>query len=54
MGLILDTSTLVTAEIALLAGKISGREAERGITLPCEDLLIGATAWVVNFARSSF
>jgi len=39
----------LTAEIARLAGKLSGQEAERGITLPFEDLLIGAdrpTSWL--------
>ena len=39
----------LTAEIARLAGKISGQEAERGITLPFEDLLIGATALHLGF-----
>ena len=40
----------LTAEIARLAGRISGQEAERGITLPFEDLLIGATAVHLGFA----
>ena len=39
----------LTAQIARLAGKISGQEAERGITLPFEDLLIGATALHLGF-----
>jgi tRNA(fMet)-specific endonuclease VapC len=39
----------LTAEIARLAGRISGQEAERGITLPFEDLLIGATALHLGF-----
>lgn len=34
----------VTAAIAQLAGKLSGQQANRGIVLPFEDLLIGATA----------
>jgi predicted nucleic acid-binding protein len=34
----------LTAEIARLAGRISGQQASRGIVLPFEDLLIGATA----------
>jgi predicted nucleic acid-binding protein len=34
----------VTTEIALLAGRIAGQEAERGINLPLADLLIGTTA----------
>ena len=39
----------LTSEIARLAGKISGQEAARGITLPFEDLLIGATALHLGF-----
>jgi tRNA(fMet)-specific endonuclease VapC len=39
----------LTAEIARLAGKISGQEAERGVTLPFEDLLIGAPALHLGF-----
>lgn len=38
----------LTTEIAQLAGKLSGQEAERGITLPFEDLLIGATALLLG------
>jgi predicted nucleic acid-binding protein len=34
----------ISTEIALLAGRISGQQARRGINLPFEDLLIGATA----------
>ena len=39
----------VTAEIAQRVGVISGQAAERGITLPFEDLLIGATALQLGF-----
>jgi tRNA(fMet)-specific endonuclease VapC len=39
----------VTTEIAQRVGVISGQEAERGITLPFEDLLIGATALQLGF-----
>ena len=39
----------VTAEIARLAGTISGQEAARGVNLPFEDLLIGATALQLGF-----
>jgi predicted nucleic acid-binding protein len=39
----------VTAEIAQRVGIISGQEAERGSTLPFEDLLIGATALQLGF-----
>lgn len=39
----------VTAEIAQRVGVISGQEAARGVTLPFEDLLIGATALHVGF-----
>lgn len=39
----------VTVEIAQLAGLISGREAARGVNLPLEDLLIGATALQLGF-----
>lgn len=34
----------VTAGIARLAGRISGQQGRRGVTVPFEDLLIGATA----------
>jgi predicted nucleic acid-binding protein len=34
----------LTSEIAELAGEIAGTQAERGMTLPLADLLIGATA----------
>ena len=39
----------LTDEIAERAGAISGQEAERGIALPFEDLLIGATALHLGF-----
>ena len=34
----------VTLEIAQLAGRIEGEQAALGISIPFEDLLIGATA----------
>jgi len=34
----------VSFEIAQLAGKIEGEQAAKGIVIPVEDLLIGATA----------
>ena len=39
----------VTAEIAQRVGVISGQAAERRITLPFEDLLIGAAALQLGF-----
>jgi tRNA(fMet)-specific endonuclease VapC len=39
----------LTDEIAERAGVISGREAERGVTLPFADLLIGITALHLGF-----
>ena len=39
----------LTDQIAELAGLISGREAEKGVTLPFADLLIGATALHLGF-----
>jgi predicted nucleic acid-binding protein len=39
----------ITAEIAQRAGVISGQEAARGVNLPFEDLLIGATALQLGF-----
>jgi len=39
----------VTAEIAQRVGTISGKAAEQRITLPFEDLLIGATALQLSF-----
>jgi predicted nucleic acid-binding protein len=39
----------LTAEIAWRAGTISGQEAARGVVLPFEDLLIGATALHLGF-----
>jgi predicted nucleic acid-binding protein len=43
------TAYPVTPGIARRVGVISGQEAERGITLPLEDLLIGATALELGF-----
>jgi predicted nucleic acid-binding protein len=43
----------VTAEIAHRVGSISGKEDQRGITLPFEDLLIGATALQLGFELAS-
>ncbi|HTR38396.1 MAG TPA: PIN domain-containing protein [Bryobacteraceae bacterium] len=43
------TAYPVTAEIAQRVGVISGQQAERGVTLPFEDLLIGATALQLGF-----
>lgn len=40
----------LTVEIAERAGEISGQQAESGINLPFEDLLIGATALQLGFA----
>lgn len=39
----------ISAEIAQRAGVISGQEATRGVNLPLEDLLIGATALQLGF-----
>jgi tRNA(fMet)-specific endonuclease VapC len=39
----------VTAAVAQWAGAISGQAVERGLTLPFEDLLIGATALHLGF-----
>jgi predicted nucleic acid-binding protein len=39
----------VTTDIAQRAGTISGQEAARGVNLPFEDLLIGATALQLGF-----
>jgi len=39
----------VSAAIAQRAGAISGQAAEQGLTLPFEDLLIGATALDLGF-----
>ena len=41
-----------TLEIAQLAGKISGQQSLRGLVIPFEDLLIGATALHLGFAIS--
>lgn len=40
----------VTLEIAQRAGQIEGEQAALGNVLPFEDLIIGATALVLNFA----
>lgn len=40
----------VTLEIALLAGKIEGEQAARGLSIAFEDLLIGATALHFGYA----
>jgi tRNA(fMet)-specific endonuclease VapC len=40
----------LTAEIARLAGRVEGDGAARGIAIPFEDLLIGATALHLGFA----
>ena len=40
----------LSAEIASLAGRIEGSGAARGIVIPFEDLLIGATALHLGFA----
>ena len=39
----------ITTEIARRAGSISGQSAERGISMPFEDLLIGTTALHLGF-----
>jgi tRNA(fMet)-specific endonuclease VapC len=39
----------VTLEIARRTGTLSGQEAARGVKLPFEDLLIGATALELGF-----
>ena len=39
----------VTVEIAELAGRIEGEQAERGVTITFEDLLIGATALHIGY-----
>jgi predicted nucleic acid-binding protein len=47
------TTYPVTPGIAERVGVISGQEAERGITLPLEDLLIGATALELGFDEAT-
>jgi len=47
LGLILDSSEIIAAEIA---GQISGEQAAKGITLPADDLLIGASAIEQGYA----
>lgn len=39
----------VTLEIAQLAGRIEGEQAEKGFAIPFEDLVIGATAVFLGF-----
>lgn len=39
----------VTLEIAQLAGRIEGEQAEMGFAIPFEDLVIGATALYLGF-----
>lgn len=39
----------LSVEIALLAGQIEGEQAAKGIGLPFEDLVIGATALSLGF-----
>jgi len=39
----------VTLEIAQLAGRIEGEQAAKGIAIPFEDLIIGATALHLGF-----
>jgi len=40
----------VTPEIAMLAGRIEGEQAVRGVSIAFEDLLIGVTALHMNYA----
>jgi tRNA(fMet)-specific endonuclease VapC len=40
----------VTVETAKLAGRIEGERAERGVSIPFEDLLIAATALELGFS----
>ena len=47
LGVILDSSVLIDAE---LVGKINAESAQRGITIPFDDLLIGACALERGFA----
>lgn len=39
-----------TAETALLAGRIDGEQAARGVAIPFPDLLIGVTALCLEFS----
>ena len=39
----------VTLEIAQLAGRIEGEQAQRGFAIPFEDLIIGSTALYLGF-----
>ena len=52
VGEIIATLTVYpfTSRIALLAGKIDGEQAARGVALPFADLLIGATAPSLGFS----
>jgi len=40
----------VSFEIAQLAGRIEGQQAAKGIAIPIQDLLIGATALTLDFS----
>jgi tRNA(fMet)-specific endonuclease VapC len=40
----------VTVETAKLAGRIEGEQAEQGVSISFEDLLIGATALQLGFS----
>ena len=40
----------ITADTAELVGKINGESAERGVIIPFDDLLIGASALERNYA----
>ena len=39
----------ITFQIAELAGRLDGQQAAKGIALPFEDLMIGATALSIDF-----
>jgi tRNA(fMet)-specific endonuclease VapC len=39
-----------TKETAILAGKIDGEQQKQGVVIPTADLLIGATALLVNYS----
>ena len=39
-----------TAETAMLAGRIDGEQAAKGVIIPYADLLIGATALSLGFS----
>jgi predicted nucleic acid-binding protein len=40
----------VSFEIAQLAGRVEGEEAAKGIAIPIQDLLIGATALILGYS----